>query len=227
MENHYVIYMNDIIKSYKMGKNKLTVLDKVSLKINKGEFVAILGPSGSGKSTLMNIIGCIDVPDSGEYMLAGENIKARNEDELAHIRNKEVGFVFQKFNLLTKYTALHNVAFPLLLRGLDKKHAYEKATSTLEKVGLGDRITHKPMELSGGQQQRVSIARALVGEPNILLADEPTGNLDSKSGSEIIEIFQELHGEGNTIILITHDRSIAQRANRIIQVMDGRIQEQS
>jgi len=225
MENNVVIYMKDIVKSYKMGRNKLTVLNEVSLEIKKGEFVAILGPSGSGKSTLMNIIGCIDVPDSGEYILAGKDIKARNEDELAHIRNKEVGFIFQKFNLLTKYTALHNVAFPLLLRGIDKKNAYESATKLLDRVGLGDRTTHKPMELSGGQQQRVSIARALAGEPNILLADEPTGNLDSKSGSEIIDVFLELNREGNTIILITHDREVAQKANRIIQVKDGRIYE--
>ncbi len=227
MDNHAVIHMKDIVKSYTMGKNTLTVLNEISLEIQKGEFVAVLGPSGSGKSTLMNIIGCIDVADAGEYVLAGKNIKVRNEDELADIRNREVGFIFQKFNLLTKYTALHNVAFPLLLRGMDKEAAYEKATKLLERVGLGDRVQHKPMELSGGQQQRVSIARALAGEPNILLADEPTGNLDSKSGREIMDMFLELNKEGNTIVVITHDAEIAKQAKRIIQVRDGRIYESS
>ncbi|WP_279288963.1 ABC transporter ATP-binding protein [Anaerosolibacter carboniphilus] len=217
--------MKDIVKSYKMGKNTLTVLNEISLEVDRGEFVAILGPSGSGKSTLMNIIGCIDVADSGEYALAGKDIKARNEDELADIRNREIGFIFQKFNLLPKYTALHNVAFPLLLRGTTKEAAYDKATKLLERVGLGERLHHKPMELSGGQQQRVSIARALAGDPNILLADEPTGNLDSKSGKEIMEMFLELNGEGNTIVLITHDIEIAKQAKRIIQVRDGRVFE--
>lgn len=223
MENN-VIYMKDIIKSYKLGKNKLTILKEVSLKVDEGEFVAILGPSGSGKSTLMNIIGCIDVADSGEYVLAGENIKARNEDELAHIRNKEIGFVFQKFNLLTKYTAIHNVAFPLLLRGINKEKAYERAKGLLEKVGLGDRIDHKPLELSGGEQQRVSIARALSGSPKLLLADEPTGALDSKSGREIIDMFLELNQEGNTIVMITHDLGVAKEAKRIVRVKDGKIE---
>jgi putative ABC transport system ATP-binding protein len=223
MDNHAVIYMKDIVKSYKMGKNILTVLNEISLNVDRGEFVAILGPSGSGKSTLMNIIGCIDVADTGTYVLAGKDIKARNEDELADIRNREIGFIFQKFNLLAKYTALHNVAFPLLLRGMNKETSYEKAMGLLERVGLGDRVHHKPMELSGGQQQRVSIARALAGEPNILLADEPTGNLDSKSGGEIMEMFLELNREGNTIVLITHDMEVAKQANRIIQVRDGRI----
>jgi len=225
MGNNTVIYMKDIVKSYKMGKNKLTVLKEVSLEINKGEFVAVLGPSGSGKSTLMNIIGCIDVADSGQYTLSGNDIKAKNEDELAHIRNREIGFIFQKFNLLPKYTAEHNVAFPLLLRGIDKIKAHERAKTILENVGLGDRRDHKPLELSGGQQQRVSIARALVGEPNILLADEPTGALDSKTGSEILDLFEELNNKGNTIILITHDLNIAKRAGRIIHVKDGEIYE--
>jgi putative ABC transport system ATP-binding protein len=225
MDNHAVIHMKDIVKSYKMGKNTLTVLNEISLEIQKGEFVAVLGPSGSGKSTLMNIIGCIDVADRGEYVLAGKDIMVRNEDELADIRNREVGFIFQKFNLLSKYTALHNVAFPLLLRGMNKEAAYGKAMKLLERVGLGDRVQHKPMELSGGQQQRVSIARALAGEPNILLADEPTGNLDSKSGKEIMDMFLELNREGNTIVVITHDAEVAKQANRIIQVRDGRIYE--
>lgn len=218
-----IIVMKDIVKSYRMGKERLVALDGVSLEIKRGEFVAILGPSGSGKTTLMNIIGCIDVADSGEYVLNGTDIKAKNEDDLAAIRNREIGFVFQKFNLLPKYTALHNVAFPLLLRGMDIEKAYEKARELLDKVGLSDRLKHKPVELSGGQQQRVSIARALVGEPNIILADEPTGALDSKTGQEIINLFEELNAEGHTIILITHDLNIAKRAKRIINVMDGKI----
>lgn len=223
MENNTVIYMKDIVKSYTMGKNKLTVLKEISLEIEKGEFVAVLGPSGSGKSTLMNIIGCIDVADTGQYILSGEDIKARNEDELARIRNREIGFIFQKFNLLSKYTAEHNVAFPLLLRGIDKRAAHEKAKEVLESVGLEDRTDHKPLELSGGQQQRVSIARALVGEPNILLADEPTGALDSKTGEEILDLFADLNKKGNTIVMITHDLNIAKRAGRIIHVKDGMI----
>lgn len=218
-----IIVMKDIVKSYRMGKERLVALDGVSLEIKRGEFVAILGPSGSGKTTLMNIIGCIDVADSGEYVLNGTDIKAKNEDDLAAVRNREIGFVFQKFNLLPKYTALHNVAFPLLLRGMDIEKAYEKARELLDKVGLSDRLKHKPVELSGGQQQRVSIARALVGEPNIILADEPTGALDSKTGQEIINLFEELNAEGHTIILITHDLNIAKRAKRIINVMDGKI----
>ncbi len=225
MDKNTVIYMRDIIKSYAMGKNELVVLKEVSLNVKKGEFIAVLGPSGSGKSTLMNIIGCIDVADSGEYVLSGQNIDAKTEDELSHIRNKEIGFIFQKFNLLPKYTAVQNVELPLLLRGVDRKIAYEKAKKILEQVGLGDRVNHKPLELSGGQQQRVSIARALVGEPNILLADEPTGNLDSKSGSDIMNMFLELKEQGNTIVLITHDLEVAKNAGRIIHVRDGKIYE--
>lgn len=225
MNKDTIIYMENIIKSYKMGKNKLTVLKGISLKVKKGEFVAILGPSGSGKSTLMNIIGCIDVPDSGSYILSGQNIDIRNEDELASIRNREIGFIFQRFNLLSKYTAVHNVAFPLLLRGLDKKTAYERAIKVLDNVGLGDRIDHKPVELSGGQQQRVSIARALSGEPNILLADEPTGALDTKTGGEILDMFIDLNKQGNTIVMITHDLEVAKKASRIIEVIDGEIRE--
>ncbi|AOT69738.1 macrolide ABC transporter ATP-binding protein [Geosporobacter ferrireducens] len=225
MENN-IIYMKDIVKSYKLGKNKLTVLKEVSLEVTAGEFVAVLGPSGSGKSTLMNIIGCIDVADSGEYILGGQNIKARNDDELAHVRNREIGFIFQRFNLLPKYTAIHNVAFPLLLRGINKEKAYERATLLLEKVGLGGRMKHKPLELSGGEQQRVSIARALSGEPRLLLADEPTGALDSKTGREIIDMFSELSREGNTIVMITHDLGVAKEAKRIVRVKDGKIVEE-
>ncbi len=225
MSDNTIIQMEDIVKSYQMGKNKLTVLKGVSIEIKRGEFVAVLGPSGSGKSTLMNIIGCIDIADSGKYVLSGQDIKVKNDDELAHIRNKEIGFIFQKFNLLSKYTAEHNVAFPLLLRGIDKNQAHQKARDVLESVGLGDRTDHKPFELSGGQQQRVSIARALAGEPTILLADEPTGALDSKTGEEILDLFAELNQRGHTIVMITHDLNIAKRAGRIIHVKDGEIFE--
>ena len=220
-----VLLMRDIVKAYDLGKQKVQVLDEISLKINKGEFVAVLGPSGSGKSTLMNIIGCIDTANSGEYILGGEPIKEKSENELANIRNKEIGFIFQKFNLLPKYTAQHNVALPLLLRGVERNVAFEKAEDILIQVGLGDRIDHKPIELSGGQQQRVSIARALIGDPKILLADEPTGNLDSKSGEDIMNMFLELNKKGNTIILITHDLHVAQQAKRIIHVRDGKVYE--
>lgn len=218
-----IILMKDIYKSYKIGKQILPVLNGISLKIKRGEFVAILGPSGSGKSTLMNIIGCIDVADSGEYILSGKNINSRNEDELAFIRNKEIGFVFQKFNLLSKLTALQNVELPLLLRGIKRSDAHERALKILEGVGLSDRANHKPIELSGGQQQKVSIARALIGQPDILLADEPTGNLDSKSSKEIIDLFIKLNDEGHTIILITHDLNIASKAKRILHIIDGQI----
>lgn len=221
-----IISLRDITKVYKMGKQELKVLDGVSFEIEKGDFIAILGPSGSGKSTLMNIMGCIDIATSGEYILDGKNINARNEDELAAIRNRKIGFIFQKFNLLMKYTALHNTEIPLILRGLRRKEAREKALAMLKAVGLEDRINHKPTELSGGQQQRVAIARALVGEPDLLLADEPTGNLDSKSGKEILELFLQLNQMGHTIVLITHDLNVAREAKRIIHVRDGRILEE-
>lgn len=223
MEENTLILMKNIFKSYKMGQNDVIALKDISIEIEKGEFAAILGPSGSGKTTLMNIIGCIDIPDSGEYILAGRNIKDRSEDALAIIRNKEIGFIFQSFNLLAKYTAIQNVELPLLLRGIPRATAHDKAVRALQRVGLEDRINHRPNELSGGQQQRVSIARALVGEAKILLADEPTGNLDSKSGQEIMDIFIELNNEGNTVILITHDMNIAEKAKRIINVKDGKV----
>ncbi len=223
MERDTVLYMKDIVKSYQMGTSKVEVLKKVSLEVKKGEFVAVLGPSGSGKSTLMNIIGCIDTADSGEYVLNGTDMGNRTEDELADIRNKEIGFVFQKYNLFSKYTAIENVQFPLLLRRMERNKTYEKSKMILEQVGLGDKLSYKPLELSGGQQQRVSIARALVGEPKILLADEPTGALDSKSGAEIMDMFLKLNEEGNTIVLITHDLEIAKYANRIVHVKDGNI----
>lgn len=221
-----IISLRNITKVYKMGKQDLKVLDGVSFDIEKGDFIAILGPSGSGKSTLMNIMGCIDIATSGEYILDGKNISARNEDELAVIRNRKIGFIFQKFNLLMRYTALHNTEIPLILRGLRRKEAREKALTMLKAVGLEDRVDHKPTELSGGQQQRVAIARALVGEPDLLLADEPTGNLDSKSGKEILELFIRLNQMGHTIVLITHDLNVATEAKRIIHVRDGRILEE-
>lgn len=226
MQENSLISMQDIVKAFKLGKQDVVVLNNISLEIKRGEFVAVLGPSGSGKSTLMNIIGCIDIANSGNYTLAGKNIDARNEDELAHIRNKEIGFIFQKFNLLPKYTALQNVALPLILRGINRKEADIKAKEMLDRVGLEDRVNHRPTELSGGQQQRVSIARALVGGPNLLLADEPTGNLDSKSGLEVMNMFLKLHDEGNTIVLITHDLDVAKQAERIINVKDGKVYDE-
>jgi len=218
-----IIEMNDIRKSYKMGQEQLDVLKGISFSIQEGEFVAILGPSGSGKSTIMNILGCIDTPTSGDYFLDSKNIKKMKEDELATIRNDKIGFIFQKFNLLPRFTTLHNVELPLLLRGQSSKQAKEKAREYLGKVGLGDRVKHKPIELSGGQQQRVAIARALIGEPEILLADEPTGNLDQASGQEIMELFQKLNEAGNTIVMITHDEKVALRAKRVIRIVDGEI----
>lgn len=218
-----MIRLEGITKKYKMGKNVVVALNDVDLKVEKGEFLAILGPSGSGKSTMMNIIGCIDVPDEGHYFLDQMDIDSKDEDDLAHVRNEKIGFVFQKFNLLPKYTAIHNVAFPLLLRGIDREEAYEAAQSILERVGLGERLDHKPSELSGGQQQRVAIARAMVTKPSILLADEPTGALDSKSGQEIISLFKELNEEGMTVIVITHDQEVADEAKRIVMIRDGQI----
>jgi putative ABC transport system ATP-binding protein len=221
------IRMRDLRKSYSLGENKVEVLKGISLDIYKGEFVAILGPSGSGKTTLMNIIGLIDTHDSGDYILEGEDIRNKSENESSLIRNRKIGFVFQKFNLIPKYTALHNVALPLLLRGEKSGKAVKSAKEVLEKVGLGDRIHHKPVELSGGQQQRVAIARALIGDANIILADEPTGALDSKTGQEVIQILKELNKAGRTIILITHDMNIAAQAQRIIHVKDGYVFENS
>lgn len=219
------IRMNGIRKSYGTGAAQVDVLNGVSLTVKQGEFVAILGPSGSGKTTLMNIIGLIDTYDAGEYILEGEDIMASDEDEYSDIRNRKIGFVFQKFNLIAKYTALHNVALPLLLRGIDRGQAEECAERMLEKVGLADRQYYKPLELSGGQQQRVAIARALVGEANIILADEPTGALDTKTGQEIVAILKTLNQNGKTIVLITHDTNIAGQAGRIVHVQDGQVYE--
>jgi putative ABC transport system ATP-binding protein len=219
-----LIAVDKLVKEYEMGRQTLRILDEVSFEIRRGEFVAILGPSGSGKSTLMNILGCIDTATSGTYRLGGEDIREHTEDTLADIRNRQVGFIFQKFNLLPRYTALHNTEIPLILRGQRRREATEKAREMLELVGLGDRTHHRPIELSGGQQQRVAIARALVGEPELLLADEPTGNLDSHSGQEIMDLIDLLlHEKGNTIVLITHDLHVAERAERILRIADGQL----
>lgn len=220
-----MIQMKDVSKVYEIGNEKLYALNNASLTIQDGEFVAIIGPSGSGKSTMMNIIGCLDTADSGEYILDGQEIDDYTEDELTRVRNFKIGFVFQNFNLLNKLSALENVELPLIYQGVPKKEYHARALEALDRMGLSDRIHHKPTELSGGQQQRVAVARALVTQPSLILADEPTGNLDHKTGVEILEIFSELHKNGNTIILITHDDKIAQQAQRRIRILDGRVME--
>ncbi len=224
MSNDVIIEFNDIHKIYDLGLTKVHALRGINLKIHKNEYVAIMGPSGSGKSTLMNIIGCLDVPTVGRYVLNSHDVSKLDEDELARIRNKEIGFVFQTFNLLARSSAAHNVELPLIYNGTPAIQRKKQAKTALEKVGLGDRLEHKPNELSGGQRQRVAIARALVNNPAILLADEPTGNLDSKTGAEIMEIFDRLHQQGNTIILVTHEADIAHHAHRIIHLKDGKIE---
>ena len=218
-----VIRTEGLIKTYEMGAEQVHALQGVDLEIRKGEYVAIMGPSGSGKSTLMNLIGCLDSPTSGRYWLAGRLVSDLDDDELAYIRNKEIGFVFQTFNLLPRATALHNVELPLIYNGTPAEERIQKATVALERVDLGDRMNHKPNELSGGQRQRVAIARALVNDPSIVLADEPTGNLDSKTGEEIMGLFENLYRQGNTIILVTHEMDIAQHAHRVIFIRDGKI----
>lgn len=218
-----LVEIRDMCKIYNPGENEVRALDHVGLKINCNEFVAIIGQSGSGKSTLMNMIGCLDVPTSGTYILNGQDVSHLSDDELSDIRNKEIGFIFQGFNLIAGLTALENVELPLIYRGVPKKERIHLAEIALEKVGLKSRMTHKPSEMSGGQQQRVAIARAIAQAPPVILADEPTGNLDSGSTGEIMEILKELHREGRTVILITHDNEIASRAKRIIRIMDGRI----
>ena len=218
-----VIKTEELAKVYEMGAEQVHALRGVSLEIRKGEYVAIMGPSGSGKSTLMNLIGCLDSPTSGKYWLAGRLVSDLDDDELAYIRNKEIGFVFQTFNLLPRATALHNVELPLIYNGTPAEERIEKARKALERVDLADRMQHKPNELSGGQRQRVAIARALVNNPSIVLGDEPTGNLDSKTGEEIMALFENLYRQENTIILVTHENDIAQHAHRIIHIRDGRI----
>jgi len=224
LDQGVVIQTEALWKTYEMGDEKLHALRGIDLVIHKGEYVAIMGPSGSGKSTLMNLIGCLDTPTSGKYWLAGRLVSDLDDDELAYIRNKEIGFVFQTFNLLPRATALHNVELPLIYNGTPAEERLAMAKQSLATVDLSERMMHKPNELSGGQRQRVAIARALVNSPSIVLADEPTGNLDSKTGDEIMALFARLHGEGNTIILVTHENDIAQRANRVIHVRDGKVE---
>lgn len=220
-----IIQIKDLMKTYQLGGETVHALNKVSIEIEQGEFLAIIGPSGSGKSTLMNMLGCLDRPQSGTYLLDGKDISKMNDNQLATIRNKKIGFIFQNFNLLTKLTALENVELPLLYSGVPTKERRERALESLEKVGLKERAGHLPTQLSGGQQQRVAIARALVGNPSILLADEPTGALDSKTSKEILLIMQELNELGHTIILITHDLEIAKQAKRMVSIQDGQLQE--
>jgi len=218
-----IIQTNNLIKEYDVGSQKVKALDGINLAVEKGEFISIMGPSGSGKTTLMNIIGCLDSPTNGTYYLNGISVSDLSEDELANIRNDEIGFVFQSFHLLARNSALDNVMLPLKYAGTSKNEALKRSNEALEMVGLSDRSSHTPAELSGGQQQRVAIARALVNKPSILFADEPTGNLDSKTGADVMNIFKELNNNGQTIILITHEDSIAKQSNRIITIMDGLI----
>lgn len=219
-----IIETTDISRKYVMGSETIHALKSISIDINQGEYVAFMGPSGSGKSTLMNIIGCLDTPSAGTYILNNNDVSDLTENELAEIRNKEIGFVFQTFNLLPRATSLENVALPLVYAGLSKSDREEKAMMALEGVGLGERYKHKPNELSGGQRQRVAIARALVNDPSIILADEPTGNLDSKTSYSIMDLFRELHEKGNTIIMVTHEEDIAEYSHRIVRLRDGLVE---
>ena len=220
-----IIHTEDLWRTYQMGSEEIHALRGVSFEIQPGEYVAVMGPSGSGKSTLMNLIGCLDTPSKGKYVLRGKVVSEMNDDELAQIRNREIGFVFQTFNLLPRATALHNVELPLVYAGVPKDKRLELAKRSIEMVDLTERMTHKPNELSGGQRQRVAIARALVMNPSILLADEPTGNLDSATGEEIMKLFERLHEQGHTIILVTHERDIADHAHRTIHIRDGKIEK--
>ena len=219
-----LIETRDLWKTYTMGSEKIHALQGVSMEIERGEYVAIMGPSGSGKSTFMNLVGCLDTPSKGSYLLNGHEVRTMDDDELARIRNEEIGFVFQTFNLLPRATALHNVELPLVYAGVSGSVRRDRALEALERVELGDRVTHRPNQLSGGQRQRVAVARALVNNPSILLADEPTGNLDSKTGLEIMALFERLHGTGNTIVLITHEPGVAKYAHRVIHLRDGLIE---
>lgn len=219
-----LISIRNLNKTYIMGSEKIQALKDVSLNIQKNEYVALMGPSGSGKSTLMNLLGCLDSPTHGEYWLNGTEVSTMDDGDLAEVRNKQIGFVFQTFNLLPRLSALENVALPLVYAGVDRAERLEKAQKVLESVGLGDRTSHKPNELSGGQRQRVAVARALVNDPAIILADEPTGNLDTKTSYEIMTLFEEIHAAGNTVILVTHENDIAQHAHRIVRMRDGLIE---
>jgi putative ABC transport system ATP-binding protein len=221
---HPLIKISNIIRNFELGHETVYVLKGIDLEINKGEYVALMGPSGSGKSTLMNILGCLDTPTSGSYILNNKDVSQMHDDELADIRNKEIGFVFQTFNLLPRTTALNNVALPMIYAGYSKAERAERAAQVLTQVNLADRMDHQPNQLSGGQRQRVAIARALVNKPSIILADEPTGNLDSKTSVEIMKLFGEIHAQGNTVILVTHEEEIAAYANRVIRLRDGMIE---
>jgi putative ABC transport system ATP-binding protein len=216
-----LIELADVRKTYRSGSLRVTALRGITLAINEGDYVAVMGPSGSGKSTLMHILGCLDVPSSGSYRLAGEDVSAMSENQLADVRNRRVGFVFQQFNLLASMSALRNVELPLSYGGVGRAERRERATTSLERVGLGDRLQHRPGELSGGEQQRVAIARALVSEPDLLLADEPTGNIDSAATSEILSLFDELHDSDRTIVVITHEADVARRSERTVRLLDG------
>ncbi|MCI9170342.1 MAG: ABC transporter ATP-binding protein [Lawsonibacter sp.] len=218
-----LITFQDVCRYYRMGDSTVVAADHISFEINSGEFTAIVGSSGSGKSTCMNIIGCLDVPSEGTYLLDGQDVGQMNKNRLAEVRNEMLGFIFQQYNLLPKLNLLENVEIPLMYAGVPRGERRERARAALEQVGLGDKLRHKPMELSGGQQQRVSIARALVGKPSVILADEPTGALDSRTGREVLGMLQDLHGQGHTVVLITHDNSIAVQAQRIIRLEDGRV----
>ena len=220
-----LITIKDIGRKYVIGSEVIHALKSVSLTINKGEFVALMGPSGSGKSTLMNILGCLDTPTQGEYILNGINVSHMSDNELAEVRNSEIGFVFQTFNLLPRNSALDNVALPLIYAGINKENRTNRARKALENVGLGHRVDHRPNELSGGQRQRVAVARALINDPSIILADEPTGNLDTKTSIEIMGLIEDIHAKGNTIILVTHEEDIAQHAHRIVRMRDGLIEK--
>lgn len=222
----YMVCLKDINKSYNIGSGKLHVLKDINLTVKEGEFLAILGPSGSGKSTLMNIIGCMDVPDTGEYYLDRVGIHETKEADLTKIRNEKIGFIFQRYQLIPTYTVLQNIMMPLLMRGYSHKHAEETVMDTISLLGLAERLDHRPSELSGGQQQRVAIARALSGSPSILLADEPTGALDTNSGKEVLKLFKKLNDMGNTIIMITHDLNVAQNAKRVVRIVDGILYEE-
>jgi len=224
--NNDIIFTKDLWKIYKLGKQEVKALCGVTLSVARNEFLAIMGPSGSGKSTLMNLLGCLDTPTKGKYFLNGKLVSTLSDNELAFIRNQEIGFVFQVFNLLPRATAFHNVELPLIYKGTSKEERSSKTCKALEMVEIANRMNHRPPELSGGECQRVAIARALVNEPSILLADEPTGNLDSKTGQEIMNLFRKIHSQGNTIIVITHDREIAQQADRIIFIRDGKIEKE-